>query len=763
MDKGSVATLTRPRSLPPGVYVPTPAFFDSTTEELEVQTTAKHVARLVGDGVAGIVVQGSNGEAVHLSRSERDLVTSTTRATLDKADHRHVPVIVGCSAQSVREVVELCEHAAHAGGDHALILPPSYYSGQFVFDTMQTFYCTIADLSPIPIIIYNYPAVASGQDLDSDTIIALAQHPNIVGCKLTCGNTGKMNRIISALGTIRPDFSCMGGLADFTLQTLVAGGSYVIVGLGNIAPKACQQIFKLYNENDMVEARRVQGIVARGDWALIRGGLVGVKACMEQHFGYGGFCRKPLRQPGVDEQAKWRQAFLEVVELERTLKMDASSVVVIIGAGLFGLSTAKQLATEGFTNIVVLDRHMVPVPDGSSVDISRVIRFDYADEEYLKLAFEAYKQWRDDPKYRGIFFQSPYILVGSIAEQGRSWIDKTTTRLDQHSHPWTTLQSATDCKQRYPTLSGQLASPGFLGYVNEQAGWADASKAITQLRDQCIELGVSFISGQQGTVIGFEIDATKSIRSVKTAAGKRIAGDHFILAAGAWGSGLVNMYNSTLTTAQALAYVRLTEAEVHRLRNLPIYANFCTGWFNFPPHEDTMLLKMAVHGWGYTRTPTDNDIHNTTSAASLPPTSCRPRANFVPADAEQRLRQGLKEILPELSDRPFERTALCWYTDTPTGDFIMDYHPDLRNLFVGGAGSGHAFKFLPILGSCMSKAIKGTLPAGLAAKWRFRKEYQHRNDVFTGDGSRGGPARRELALEERIHLEQPNTPLLAKL
>lgn len=97
---------------------------------------------------------------------------------------------------------------------------------------------------------------------------------------------------------------------------------------------------------------------------------------------------------------------------------------------------------------------------------------------------------------------------------------------------------------------------------------------------------------------------------------------------------------------------------------------------------------MALHGWCYTRKLEDDDSTGVKNNISLPPLTPRSRSNFAPADAEQRLRQGLREILPELGDRPFERTALCWYTDTPTGDFIMDYHPDFKNLFVGGAGSG---------------------------------------------------------------------------
>ncbi|PWY72273.1 FAD dependent oxidoreductase [Aspergillus heteromorphus CBS 117.55] len=434
--------------------------------------------------------------------------------------------------------------------------------------------------------------------------------------------------------------------------------------------------------------------------------------------------------------------------------MDKDSRIVIIGAGVFGLSTAHQLASEGYRNVVVLDRHIPPVSDGSSSDISRVIRFDYADDDYLRISHAAYLKWQQ-PKYQGIFFPAPFMLTGSSSPHGQAWIKKTTEALTRSQLPWTKVDDAAEAKRVYPVLSGELAAPPFAGYHHRNAGWADANKAILLLRDDCLELGVSFICGRRGTVVELDTDPDhkNTITAARTLIGSPIAGDHFILAAGAWASSLVPMYNSTLSTAQVVGYMRLTPDEVRRYRDLPIYANFSTGWFNFPPHEETAMLKMAVHGWGYTRVPGEGESLAVTSNVSAPPLiPPRERRNFVPSDGEDRLRDGLREILPELADRPFDRLALCWYTDTPTGDFVMDYHPDFANLFVGGAGSGHGFKFLPVLGEYMSLAIKRGLVQHLAEKWRFRKDYADRKDVFLGDGSRGGPARRELNARERARL-----------
>ncbi|KAF9869891.1 sarcosine oxidase [Colletotrichum karsti] len=433
--------------------------------------------------------------------------------------------------------------------------------------------------------------------------------------------------------------------------------------------------------------------------------------------------------------------------------MNKDDRVIIVGAGVFGLSTAAQLASEGFKHVVVVDRHTPPVPDGSSSDISRVIRFDYADEDYSNLAYDAYLKWSQESKYNGIFYPASFVLTGSMTGGDKSWIDKTTTQLNRKGLPWTKLDDAASAKQAFPILTGNLAEPNFKGYFNEAAGWADANKAITLLRNECLERGVSFLAGAAGTVVKFNTDSAKTIISAQALDGTSITGDHFILAAGAWSSNLVSMYNSTLATAQVVGYTPLSDAEVQKYKEVPIYANFNTGWFNFPPHEGTKTLKMAVHGWGYTRAPSDGEsaVKTNTSTPRLHPS--RERPDFCPAEGEKRLRDGLREILPELADRTFERVTMCWYTDTPSGDFIMDYHPDFTNLFVGGAGSGHAFKFLPVLGEYMSMALKKSLPRNLADKWRFRTEYENRTDVFLGDGSRGGPARRELTGPERSRLD----------
>jgi len=311
------------RVLKPGIYVPTVAFFDSN-EEVDTATVAKHAVRLAKAGLAGITTQGSNGEAVHLSHEERKLITSTTRKALDEAGFESMPIIVGCAAQATREAIEYCKEAHASGGDYALVLPPSYFKAAYTQESIISYFEDIASASPIPILIYNYPGAVAGIDLDSDAIIKLAKHPNLVGCKLTCGNTGKLNRIAHAVDAATPSHSgsgwmCMGGSADFTLQTMIAGGSGIITGLGNVTPKACVKVFELYAQGKVDEAQKMQAVVARGDWGVIAGGITGTKAALESFYGYGGFPRRPLPKPSKEDRQRYDSMLKEVVELENSL------------------------------------------------------------------------------------------------------------------------------------------------------------------------------------------------------------------------------------------------------------------------------------------------------------------------------------------------------------------------------------------------------------------------------------------------------------
>lgn len=302
---------TRP-SLSPGIYVPTAAFFNED-ESIDLEATKKHAITLATAGMKGIVTHGSNGEAVHLNNEERTLITKATREALDATSHQSVVVIAGCGAQSTRETIRLCVEAASSGAQYALVLPPSYYGSLLDETHILGYFHAVADKSPIGILIYNFPGATPGVDLTSDQIIALSEHPNICGVKLTCGNTGKLARVAAAAS---PGFLVMGGSADFLLQTLVVGGHGVIASLANLAPKLCVETMRLYQQGELTRARELQGVLARGDWVAIRGGFIAVKKALSSLFGYGGVFRLPFTSASGPAEKELRVQFKELMEHE---------------------------------------------------------------------------------------------------------------------------------------------------------------------------------------------------------------------------------------------------------------------------------------------------------------------------------------------------------------------------------------------------------------------------------------------------------------
>lgn len=173
-----------------GVFVPIPTFFKDN-EDLDFDALEKHIQHLSNKGLAGIIFLGSMGEAVHLSDEERRQVIAKGAELVKKYDSS-IKVLAGASAGSARHTIELTKQAADAGAEYVLVLPPSYYRGNVDSEAIETFFTRVADQSPVPVVIYNYPGVTQGVDITVQSLEKLAKHPNIVGVKGTDGNIGKV-------------------------------------------------------------------------------------------------------------------------------------------------------------------------------------------------------------------------------------------------------------------------------------------------------------------------------------------------------------------------------------------------------------------------------------------------------------------------------------------------------------------------------------------------------------------------------------------
>jgi L-threo-3-deoxy-hexylosonate aldolase len=321
---GSNGHTTSRRPLPCGIYAPTMTFFDPDTEDLDIPTIKKHAVRLVKDGLVGLVTMGSNGEAVHCTREEKLAVTRATRDALDEAGFTATPVILGATEGSVRGTIELCRLGKDAGADYVLLLPPSYFRALMDEVSIYDYFTAVADESPLPVILYNYPGAVAGIDMDSDLLIRLAKHPGIVGTKFTCGNTGKLTRVALATDAKTPHhegsgYMAFGGMCDFTVQTLASGGSGIIAGGANVMPKVCTKVWNLYSQGKIAEAVELQKKLSKGDWVLTKAAIPGTKQAIQAYFGYGGYPRRPLKRLDKAGVARIEDGVREIMEIEKSL------------------------------------------------------------------------------------------------------------------------------------------------------------------------------------------------------------------------------------------------------------------------------------------------------------------------------------------------------------------------------------------------------------------------------------------------------------
>jgi 4-hydroxy-2-oxoglutarate aldolase len=143
--------------------------------------------------VAGITVLGSTGEAIMLSDDERREVLAVARG----ACAPNKVLIAGTGAESASETLRLTDYAAELGYDVALVRTPHFYRPQMQPPNQLAFYRTVADRSPIPVLIYSVPAFTN-YDMPEELIVELAAHPNIIGIKESSGDVEKVRRLAAA-------------------------------------------------------------------------------------------------------------------------------------------------------------------------------------------------------------------------------------------------------------------------------------------------------------------------------------------------------------------------------------------------------------------------------------------------------------------------------------------------------------------------------------------------------------------------------------
>ncbi len=331
-----------------GIFPPitTPFYPDGNVYHKKLEANVERYSRTPS---AGIVVLGSTGEAILLSDQQRRDVLKTALA----AAAPNKVMVAGTGIESASETIKLTEYAAELGYDAAMVRTPHYYKKQMLPANVLAFYRTVADRSPLPLVIYNFPQ-ATGYDIPADVVIELADHPNIIAIKESSGNLEKVKvmvdgtRHIKRSATVTETFDAvtprmlkaaatdssnggqlvsvetLGGAAKPSSSAVTVVGKLktrqkevgfqVVVGaahqlepslamgaVGAIlafacpAPMACYEIYAAIKDGDAALAREKQDRVKLAAQRVVSElGVPGVKYAMDLNGYYGGPSRLPF-------------------------------------------------------------------------------------------------------------------------------------------------------------------------------------------------------------------------------------------------------------------------------------------------------------------------------------------------------------------------------------------------------------------------------------------------------------------------------------
>ena len=289
-----------------GIYPPIITPF-TNDEAVAFDKLAFNLRRWLAQPLDGIVAPGSNSEAVHLTNTELKQICQIC-APLARENDKYF--IAGIRGDSTAAAIATAQMAGEAGADAVLMLPPYFFKPALTHDVLVAHFKAVAAESPVPILLYNVP-VFTGIDFALATILALAEHDNIIGIKDSSTNVVKAALVLAD----RPDFQIFAGTGSALLPFLSLGGVGGIMALANFAAVPLRQLVNAFAAGRLAEARTIQLSLAAINTAVTaRFGIPGLKYAMDRTGFYGGPPRRPLQTVG-EEARQAIDALLDRLEL----------------------------------------------------------------------------------------------------------------------------------------------------------------------------------------------------------------------------------------------------------------------------------------------------------------------------------------------------------------------------------------------------------------------------------------------------------------
>ncbi|HEY4659136.1 MAG TPA: dihydrodipicolinate synthase family protein [Gemmatimonadaceae bacterium] len=272
-----------------GVIGPVVTTFRARSEDLDLTRFVANIKAHLAAGLSGIVVCGSTGEAALLDEEERLQALEAAR--------RQVPeerlLLMGAGAESTRLTVRRCREAQTVGADGVLVVAPHYYAGAMTAAALRAHFRSVADDSPLPVVLYNIPKYMHFK-LPIELVMELAQHPNVVGIK---DSSGDLDLLRGYLGAQSESFTVLTGNGGTFHAALVSGARGGILAVALFAPELCVSLYQAHQSGQRAAAEALQAKLQRAAVEVVGElGVPGVKAAMDAV----GLCGGPVRGPLLD-------------------------------------------------------------------------------------------------------------------------------------------------------------------------------------------------------------------------------------------------------------------------------------------------------------------------------------------------------------------------------------------------------------------------------------------------------------------------------
>ncbi len=396
--------------------------------------------------------------------------------------------------------------------------------------------------------------------------------------------------------------------------------------------------------------------------------------------------------------------------------------MAIVGGGVFGLTAALHLRARGYA-VILFEAGPIPRPEAASTDVSKVVRMEYgADEAYMGLmeeALDGWRAWNAELVAAGgtpLFHETGVLMMARDPLRRGGFEHDSLATLRSRGHAPERLD-AEAIARRYPAWTGS----GFVdGFYHARGGYAESGAVVAWLAARAAAEGVE-IRREDG--VGGLLLHVDTVRGIRTRGGREARADAVVVAAGAWAPELLpGLQSSIRATGHAVFHLTPPQPEPFHPVRFPVFtADIArTGYYGFPLHRDG-FVKIARHGTGR---PVDPGMPGS-----------------VPRDEETHLRAFLADALPLLADAPVVYSRVCAYADTQDGDFWIAPDPERAGLVVAGGGSGHGFKFAPVLGGIIADAVEGRRNPWLERfRWRPDTPARRGDAARAPDALRDGPA-----------------------